>query len=59
MDTWKEHGYMPLSVESLKKIRDNGFCYVEVKPMHFIKVTVHDLYVDKKDADKLLRNHSK
>ncbi len=47
-----------LTIEQLEKIRDNGFCYVEVSPLRFIKVTKSDMYIDKEDYKKLFDKDS-
>lgn len=42
-----------LTPNQIKKIRDDGFCYVQASPMHFIRITDKDLYIKKEDVEEL------
>lgn len=44
-----------LTIPQLQSMKDNGYCYVEVSPFNFVKFTTKDLYVNKKDAEKILK----
>ncbi len=44
-----------LSVEQITSIRDNGFCYVQVSPMCFQKMTHKDIVIKREDYDVLVQ----
>lgn len=44
-----------LTVDQLKKINDNGFCYIEVSPFNFVRFTMKDLRIKKEDLERIKR----
>ena len=44
-----------LTVDQLKKIHDNGFCYIEVSPFNFVRFTIKDLRIKKEDLERIKR----
>ena len=48
-----------LTVEQIKKIRDDGFCYIEISPCNFVRFTIKDLRIKKDDLEKIERGEIK
>ena len=48
-----------LTTDQLKKIQDNGFCYMEIKPGYTVKVTLDDLVFKKEELDAFLEKQKK
>ena len=49
----EREGYLRLNQKQIKKLVDKGFCYMEINPDHYIKITTDDLGVFEEDYEKI------
>lgn len=50
---------IPLTVDQLKKIHDQGFVYIQTSPGYFQRFTIKDLHISKEDLEKIKRGEIK
>jgi len=48
----EDAGYMRLSQNHIRKILNDGFCYVEIRPGNIVKVTIDDLSFNKEEIEE-------
>ncbi len=54
----EDAGYMRLSQDHIRKIFNDGFCYVEIQPGHTVRVTADDLNFNAEEVESLIKKLS-